>query len=197
MLSLIIGFSRVIGFLKKKLRLYQDLILDLPSKFLYNLGVSPDLLSVVSMLLIFLSAVLIFMQNKYYLITLPLAMFFDLLDGTLARKYLEDTSGALFDFFSDRFSDSMMILAFAASGMLDYYLALTLLFFYVVSTLLSKSLESLKIKVYIISFRIFTVFALFLQELHPKALFIVCSLLLINYAITALFAFPKIIFRSR
>lgn len=199
MLGLIVAYSRVMSSIKKWGRKYQDSLLNPPAKFLHQHRVSPSIVSIISMFMVFVSSILLFQKNKYYLITLPMAICLDMFDGTLARMgvHPKNKFGVLFDFFLDRFSDSMIILALAVSGMLGYYFTLSLLFFYVLSTLLVKLLESLKINIYILSFRTITVFALFLQEVYAKALFFICSILLINYFITALSALPKVVFKPK
>lgn len=190
MLSWVVAYSRVIESIKRYGHRLQDVVFSVPARILFRCTVSPDFVSVLSMAFVFLSSLFLFWGNRYYLATLMIAVCLDMLDGTLARMYGKNPLGGLFDYFSDRFSDSMLLLAFVASGMLDYYLALLLLFFYVVSTLLSKTLESRGVKVYLLSFRILTVLALFLQEAYPRALFWVSVLLLLNYSLVALSAIP-------
>ncbi|MFH1125808.1 MAG: CDP-alcohol phosphatidyltransferase family protein [Candidatus Altiarchaeota archaeon] len=196
MLGFIVEYSKAIDFLKDKGRVYQDALLKVPAGLLRRHGVSPDAVTLLSMVLVLVSSILLFRQDKLYLLVLPSAVFVDMLDGTLARMYAKERFGILFDYFSDRFSDAMLILALVASGMLDYYLALFLLFFYVVSTLLTKLLENMKIKVYILSFRILAMIALFLNELYGSALLLVCYILLLDYACTTLAALPRVFYRK-
>jgi len=196
-MSFLEGYSKVITFLKKHGRVYQDKVFALPAKYTRQLRITPDFVSVLCMFAILLSSILLFMQNHFYLLTLSLAICLDMLDGTLARMYPKRRSGKLFDYFLDRFSDTMILLALMASGMLGYYFTLLLLFFYVLSTLLTKLVGSLKIRIYILSYRILTFAGLLLQEFNPNALLFFSSILLIDYAATALFTLPKIVFRRK
>jgi phosphatidylglycerophosphate synthase len=189
-LSLVVAYSKLIDSLKRHGRRLQDAVFDAPARFLFRRGVSPDIVSVVSMAFVFLSSLLVYWRNGYYLLALPAAVCFDMLDGTLSRMYGSRRAGVLFDYFSDRFSDSLLMLSFVASGMLGFYLALSLFFFYVVSTLLTRVLESRGIRAYVLSFRILMLVALLLRELHPAAVFWVSCVLLLNYLLVALSALP-------
>jgi len=197
MLELMVAYSRAMTSVKRRGRRIQDAVLETPAGILRRHNISPNAVSLVSLFLMFVSAVLIYQHDKRYLVTLPAAILFDMLDGTLARMYPPSEFGVFFDFLLDRFSDVMIILSLAMSGMLGYYFEITFLFFYALATLLVKVLESLKIKVYVLSFRTITVSALFLQELNPQALWYISCGLLASYVLTSIASLPKVVFRRK
>jgi len=77
-----------------------------------------------------------------------------------------------------------------------YYFALLLLFFYVLSTLLLKLLEPMKVRIYLLSFRILLFAGLLLQEVYSNAFILFSGILLLDYLLIALFALPRIVFRK-
>jgi phosphatidylglycerophosphate synthase len=197
MLGFMVAYSLAMTSVKQWGRRIQDFMLKAPAEVLHRFRVSPHAVSLVSLFLVYVSALLIYRHDKLYLAALPAAILFDMLDGTLARMYSPNEFGVFFDYLLDRFSDAMIILSLAMSGMLGYVFQLTLLFFYALSTLLVKVLEAQKIKVYVLSFRTITVAALFLQEAFPQALWYISCGLLASYVITAAAALPKAVFRHR
>ena len=196
MLEFVEAYSRVVSFLKKWGRKRQDVIFRMPAGVLKGFGVSPNDVSILSMFFVFLSSIFIIQENRLYLVALSGAILLDMLDGTLARMMPKNHFGGVFDFFIDRFSDCMLLLSFSTSGLLAPYFSVVLLFFYALSTLFEKLLDGIRIRVYVLSFRIFMMVGLFLQEIHPKAVLAVACLLLINYMITSLSALPKVAFKT-
>ena len=197
MLGFMVAYSRAMVSVKRWGRRIQDNVLHAPAGVLRRYNISPHAVSMVSLFMVFVSAVLIYQHDKRYLVTLPAAILFDMLDGTLARLYPESEFGAFFDFLLDRFSDAILILALAMSGMMGYYFEIIFLFFYALSTLFVKVLESQNVKVYVLSFRTITVSALFLQEVYPLALWYISCGLLASYVLTSIAALPKAVFRKK
>ncbi|RLG77038.1 MAG: CDP-alcohol phosphatidyltransferase family protein [Thermoprotei archaeon] len=106
-----------------------SLVINWPSRLLAKAGVSPSLLTTLSLLLSSLAALSAYVELKTMV---PLLMVFagycDALDGAVARLLKASTRfGAFLDSFCDRISDSAMILTLMFLGLepLPAYLLLT------------------------------------------------------------------------
>lgn len=80
-------------------------------KLLDNINIHPNLLTGLSLITGLLSAHFLFYSNKLFILFICLSLFFDILDGHLARYSNKTTKfGALFDISSDRFVQIALLL---------------------------------------------------------------------------------------
>lgn len=102
--------------------------IEAEARFLYRLGLSPNIITLLGILMS-LSSALIYLNWRTNALLVPCAGlvllmsgFFDALDGAVARLSASVTSfGGFFDSLLDRYSDSAVLMALVLSGLSDLF----------------------------------------------------------------------------
>lgn len=107
-------------FLKKR-NDFTDKIFSPIVNFLLKLNITPNMLSVLSGLILALSAYSIHaLMFNFAIIGISLSVLLDLLDGALARRKKLKKYGFLFDAFIDYCFDTLILIAFYSIGLLSF-----------------------------------------------------------------------------
>jgi archaetidylinositol phosphate synthase len=98
------------------------------AKLLHNIGMTPNQISAIGILLAFLASYfyLVWRENQFLLIIAPILLllsgFCDALDGVVARLYSETTVfGGFLDSLLDRYADAFIFVAIIISGLCDVF----------------------------------------------------------------------------
>ena len=103
-------------------------LLNFEASLLHRLGLTPNYVSIIGVILAILSAIVYFSWriNPLFLILAPILMLisglFDALDGALARIYENETKfGGFFDSILDRFSDAVILCGITLGGLTELH----------------------------------------------------------------------------
>ena len=103
-------------------------LLNFEASLLHRLGLTPNYVSIIGLILAILSAIVYFSWriNPLFLILAPILMLisglFDALDGALARIYENETKfGGFFDSILDRFSDAVILCGITLGGLTELH----------------------------------------------------------------------------
>ncbi|MDD5110993.1 MAG: CDP-alcohol phosphatidyltransferase family protein [Candidatus Altiarchaeota archaeon] len=196
MLSLVVGYSRALDAVKTPGRRLADALLSPLVRLLYHLKVSPNAISLLAVMSVFLSSMLLFTGSILYLPMLLAAIFFDLLDGSLARflKAKGISGNKLdFDYLCDHFSDTLLMLALYAANLLPFYAAIILLFSHIISSILVLAARERSASVCALSFRLTLLCLIIIAAVWPGALYYGILLLSLHYLLTSLAILPTVL----
>jgi phosphatidylglycerophosphate synthase len=114
-------------------------------KFCLRLGLTPNILTLISFLIAVLGGVLFWQKQLVWgSVTMAFAIFTDMLDGATARAgNMGTTFGGILDHVSDRYAEAVMLMGIALSGFVHPVWALFALFGMIIASYTREAAESI------------------------------------------------------